>query len=202
MNKMIPLMVMLAFAGGMTSCHKQKKTDVIIVPKQQPKKPRQTQSMGGYEQTREVEWLGSTYKVVVKRTADKSLPVLQLDGGNKYYDNRITVTILRADGTEFFRHEFLKTDFDGYIDDKSRQKGALLGVVFVEAAGDNLSFAASVGSPDITSDEYIPLCVKVSRIGKMAISKDTTLDTDNGEDGGNEKAPSRKDEADSDEDGV
>ena len=52
-----------------------------------------------------------------------------------------------------------------------------LGIVFVEADGDNLSFAASVGSPDITSDEYVPLKVKISRMGAVSMGKDSQLDT-------------------------
>lgn len=35
--------------------------------------------MSDYEQTREADWVGSHYKVVVKRSSDKELPVLQLD---------------------------------------------------------------------------------------------------------------------------
>ena len=49
------------------------------------------------------------------------------------------------------------------------------------AEGDNLLFAASVGSPDKMSDEYIPLLLKVSRQGKVSISKDTQLDTGSSE---------------------
>ena len=38
-------------------------------------------------------------------------------------------------------------------------------------------FAASVGSPDRNSDEYVPLVLKVSRFGDIKISKDTQMDT-------------------------
>ena len=38
-------------------------------------------------------------------------------------------------------------------------------------------FAASVGSPDKSSDEYVPLVVKISRFGDVSIKKDATLDT-------------------------
>lgn len=51
--------------------------------------------MSDYEQTREADWVGSHYKVVVKRSSDKELPVLQLDENTKYYDNRISVKVLR-----------------------------------------------------------------------------------------------------------
>ena len=47
--------------------------------------------------------------------------------------------------------------------------GALLGIVYVKAEGDYLYFAASVGSPDVTSDEYVPLVLKISRMGSISI---------------------------------
>ena len=59
------------------------------------------------------------------------------------------------------------------------KRSALLGVIFVEAKGDVLRFAASVGSPDANSDEYVPLIVQVSRMGNVAINKDTQMDTNN-----------------------
>jgi hypothetical protein len=38
-------------------------------------------------------------------------------------------------------------------------------------------FAASVGSPDKLSDEYIPLVVKVSRTGNASVLKDAQFDS-------------------------
>ena len=72
----------------------------------------------------------------------------------------------------------------------------MLGIVFVEVKGDVLHFAGSVGSPDVTSDEYVPLVITVNRMGAVSIAKDSQLDTAGDED---EKASSVEDEAD---DGV
>lgn len=177
MKKIIPIFLAMAFVGLFGACKEQKKSDVIIAPKPVAPKPKKTQSMSNYEQSRNVEWLGSSYTVVVKREADTSLPLALGDDDAKYYDNKISVRILRKDGTEFFNHTFLKTDFTGYLDENTKNEGALLGVVFVEAEGDFLHFAASVGSPDVTSDEYVPLVVKISRMGGISIGKDTQLDT-------------------------
>ena len=80
----------------------------------------------------------------------------------------------------FFNHTFTKVDFRDYIDG-TYSDGALVGIVLDRAEGDNLLFAASVGSPDKMSDEYIPLLLKVSRQGKVSISKDTQLDTGSSE---------------------
>ena len=45
------------------------------------------------------------------------------------------------------------------------------------AEGDNIVFAASVGSPDKMSDNYVPLVLKISRVGGVTIARDTKLDT-------------------------
>ena len=84
--------------------------------------------------------------------------------------------MLRFDGSAFFSRTFTKADFRPYID-KAYADGALVGIVLDRAEGDNLLFAASVGSPDKMSDEYIPLLMKLSRTGKITITKDAQLDT-------------------------
>ena len=157
-----------------------------------------TQEMSGYEQSRDVEWLGNHYKVVVKREADHELPIIQLDKTTKYYDNKITIRILRSDGTEFFNRTFTKTAFESYLDKQTKSMGALLGIVFEKTEGDNLSFAASVGSPDITSDEYLPLVLKISRMGAVSISNDQVLDTEST----SSASSTSKEESEDDEEGV
>lgn len=192
MKRIIPILFVACALGSFTACQEKKKSDVIIAPKPVAPKPKQTQKMSGYEQSRDIQWLGSSYKVVVKREADTSLPLAQGDDNTKYYDNKIQVRILRSDGTEFFNHTFLKSEFTGYLDDNFKENGALLGIVYVGVDGDQLSFAASVGSPDVTSDEYVPLVVKISRMGAISIGKDTQLDT--GSDDEKEKTSSDEDE--------
>ena len=127
--------------------------------------------MSNYVQMREVPWLGATYQVEVKRMSDATLDVVALEDGSKYFDNKISVRILRKDGSEFFKRVFTKADFLSYIDSGTKKHGALLGIVYVKAEGDWLFFAASVGSPDVTSDEYIPMVLKISRMGAVSISR-------------------------------
>lgn len=160
------------------ACTEKKKSNIIITKKSVAKVNKGTQKMSDYEQSRNVEWAESSYQVVVKRSSSTDLPLVKLDDDTRYYDNKITVRILRKDGSEFFNRTFTKADFTSYIDKHTRDTGALLGIVYVKAEGDNLYFAASVGSPDITSDEYVPLTLKVSRMGGVSISKDQVLDTD------------------------
>jgi len=192
MRKIIPLLFVAALMGAFSSCGEKKKSDVIIAPKPQAPKPKKTQKMSGYEQAREVEWLGTTYKVITKREPNVDLPLAIGDDNTKYYDNTITVRILRKDGTEFFNRTFKKSDFTGYLDEHTKNEGALLGLVYVEADGNALTFAGSVGSPDITSDEFVPLVVKISRMGVVSVDKDTRLDT--GADEEQEKTSSEEDE--------
>ncbi len=189
MKKIIPVFLVIAMMGAWVSCKEKQKKDIIITHKQVKPAPRKTQKMSEYEQTRDVEWVGSSYQVVVKRKADASLPLVQVDANTRYYDNTISVRILRKDGTEFFNRTFKKTDFTAYLDHDMQNAGALLGVVFVKAEGDCLFFAASVGSPDVTSDEYVPLVVKISRMGTVSITKDSQLDTD-----GDEKTSSEEED--------
>ena len=162
--------------GVAVSCKEKPRTTDIIVKKSAPKPKKGVQKMDEYRQVRDVEWLGGTYKVVAERKPDTSLPQAEDEQGNRYYDNRITLTISRPDGTAFFNRTFSKTDFAKYVDGDNVD-GALLGIVFDRADGASLIFAASVGSPDKMSDEYEPLVVKVSRLGALSVAKDTKLDT-------------------------
>ncbi len=159
----------------LTACSSKKDERTIITKKVVAKPEVKIRKMEPSAQTRDIAWVGSTYKVVVNRKPSNSL--IKIDDRIKYYDNTITVRVLRKDGSEFFNKTFTKSDFSSYIDDNTKDHGCLLGVVFVKAEGDNLLFAASVGSPDLTSDEYIPLVVKVTRLGAVSISKDNMLDT-------------------------
>ena len=178
MKRIDYILIGLLAISSLTACTEKKKSNIIIAPKPVAKVVNKaTQKMSDYEQTREADWVGSHYKVVVKRCSDKELPVLQLDENTKYYDNRISVKVLRSDGSEFFNRTFTKKDFTSYIDKHTQDMGALLGIVYVKAEGDYLYFAASVGSPDVTSDEYVPLVLKISRMGSISISKDEKLDT-------------------------
>ena len=134
----------------MASCAEKKKSKIIIAPKpvaQVTNKP--TQEMSGYEQSRDVEWLGNHYKVVVKREADHELPIIQLDKTNKYYDNKITIRILRSDGTEFFNHTFTKAAFEGNLDKKTKSTGALLGIVSIRQK-ETISVLQPVSVPRIS----------------------------------------------------
>lgn len=171
--------MLLLLSNGLSSCTEKKQNTNIIATKPKPVQKKETQSMGDYHQSMPVEWLGTNYVVEVSRQSDKALPLADDGMGNKYYDNQITLKILRHDHSEFFNRTFSKADFVSYVDEAYRKNSALLGIVFDKAEGNYIQFAVSVGSPDKMSDEYVPLVMKVSNLGAITIHKDTQLDTRN-----------------------
>jgi len=172
---LIPFMMILV-SVALLSCGRKKTDNNIIMRKPAAEKTDGTKKMGDYKQSRQIDWVGSVYTVDVDFYADTSLPIVS-DGVQKFFDNRVKVRIIRKDGTDFFNKTFSKSNFLSYLSSSLGKNGALLGVVFDRAEGDYLYFAASIGSPDKSSDEYVPLIVRVSRFGDVYISKDTMLDT-------------------------
>ena len=196
----ITLLVAALATITIVSCKEKKTSEHIITtkPVEEAKKP--TQEIGNYDMTTPVDWVGSTYQVVVERKADHSLPLADDGQGNKYFDNRISLKILRKDGSVFFSRVFTKDDFSRYVDALYQKNSALLGIVLDRAETDHLIFAASVGSPDKMSDEYVPLVMKISRFGDVNISKDTQMDTGSIESGGEQ--PANNEITEEEEDGV
>lgn len=172
----------MAAATMLTACQEKKQSTVIIAPKPEAPKPSGPVVMQDMNAQNDVEWIGKTYKVVVSRKVDRELPMVEVEQGKKAYDNRINLRILRPDGSEFFNRDFTKQTFASCLDEPTKKNGVLLGIVLDRADGDNLIFAASVGSPDVLSDEFIPMVLTVTRMGDVSIKRDTTMDTSNGQD--------------------
>ncbi len=157
-------------------CKEEKKNNIIITRKPKVEKPKAPQKMGDYEHTMRVNWMGNTYTLETKFAACDSLP-MAVEGADSYFDNTIRLRVVRADGTVFYSHTFTKKDFNSCLTDSYRKNGALLGIVYVKSDADYLYFAASVGSPDKSSDDYIPLVLKIHRLGSISVARDTMLDT-------------------------
>ncbi len=157
------------------SCGKKKESKDIIVPTVEVVKPKAPISMQPYNQQQEVKWLDKSYQVFIDRVADDSLRMVQDETGQKFVDNRITLRVVRADGSVFFKKVFTKSSFDAQLDDDYRQTGILEGLVFDKVDGNNLIFAGSVSHPQ--TDEYIPLVVTVSNFGNVTIKRDDQMDT-------------------------
>ena len=160
----------------LASCSEKKNPDIIIVKKSQTETPmpKTVEKVGDYKMPNEVEWLGNKYVVEVERKADTEAQVSA--DGRKFYDNNIQVTVKRKDGSVFFNRKFTKQDFASYVDAAFLKRSVLLGITFVQAESNKLHFAASVGNPDETSDEFVPMILDVSNQGAVSISKDLNAD--------------------------
>ena len=172
--QILPLAALLLLTG----CSQKKKSDDIIATKPEVVKPQAPIRMQEYKQTTDVAWLGKNYQVEVHRVADDSLKMVKDENGQKFVDNRLSVKVMRSDGSVFFSRSFTKAAFESYLNNDYRQTGVLEGLVYDKVEGNNLFFAASVSHPQ--TDEYIPLVVSVSNFGEVGIRLDTDLDTNGG----------------------
>jgi hypothetical protein len=165
----------LAFVGLITvSCGKKKQHDDIIVQETETPQPQGPIRMQDYKDVKDIQWLGKQYQIEVTRTADDSLKMVKDETGQQFVDNRITLRVIRTDGSIFCTKTFTKSAFDGCLDDDYRKTGILEGFVFDKAEGNQLFFAASVCHPQ--TDEYIPMVVTVSNFGDVGIAKDQQME--------------------------
>lgn len=173
----ISIFITVAIAVFLTaSCKEKKTTTDIITHKEAKKAPVNPAKMQNYDHSETVEWLGKQYTVNISRRAENDSSLVQDDSGNKYHNNRINVRITRSDGSDFFDKTFTKDDFASVVSSDYRQKSTLLGIVVDHAEDNSLYLAASIGSPDALSDEYVPLIITVSRTGSVSVAKDNRPD--------------------------
>ena len=185
MKSLQTLFIAALAAVAFSACGEKKPTGDIIAKKQVEKAPSGPVKMQDSRFMEEVKVKGQSCYVNIVRRADTSLPMVSGDDGSKYYDNVVDVTIEshKDDGAAYeskplFQKTFSKQDFASYVNAKYLEKSALLGIVFDRVDGDKIIFAASVGEPDVLSDEYVPLLITISHTGSMTITKDTRLDSD------------------------
>ena len=165
----------LSLVGLITvSCGKKKQHDDIIVQETETPQPQAPIRMQDYKDVKDIQWLGKQYQIEVTRTADDSLKMVKDETGQQFVDNRITLRVIRTDGSIFCTKTFTKGAFDGCLDDDYRKTGILEGFVFDKAEGNQLFFAASVCHPQ--TDEYIPMVVTVSNFGDVGIAKDQQME--------------------------
>lgn len=162
---------------AVSSCKDKKQDDIIIIKKPAEAKQTKPKSMASTTAVKHVSWVGAEYTINISQRTDTSLP-LATDGETRYYDNRITVEILRSDGTSFFKRTFSKADFKPYVSDDYYKGGALIGIVFDKVEGQSLLLAASVGNPDRSSDEYMPLTISINNFGAVTITESAEEDNE------------------------
>jgi len=178
MKKKISIIIASALVLLVTGCGEKKKHDDIIATKAETPKLQAPVKMQDYRQVPDIKWLDKKYQVEVIRTPDDSLRMVKDETGQKFVDNRISLRIIRADGSVFFNRSFTKAAFENLLNDDYRKTGILEGLVYDKVEGNNVFFAASVCHPQ--TDEYIPLVVSVSNFGDVGIKLDSQLDTNGG----------------------
>lgn len=175
MKQILAAMLLAGVVLMMTACGSKKKSEDIIAPRIVKVEPKAPIRMQPYIDEKEVSWIGKTYYVSISRQPSDSLPMVKDENGQKFVDNVFQMTVSRTDGSVFFKRAFTKKSLTQYLDDDFNTTGVFEGLVFDKVDGDWLVFAASVAHPQ--SDEYIPLIIRLSRMGELTIKRDTQMDT-------------------------
>ncbi len=169
-NKTLIFAIALLFVT--TSCSRKKETGTIITKIEAPKVSHQVQVIGDKETTKDFQWNGEACNAVITVKADKEASVVKDGDGNKYYDNKVTLTV-NGNGGQLFHREFTKGDFKEYIntDYLKPSRSTLLSIVFNRVEGGNAMFVATVGSPDAMADEFMLVGISLSKSGGMTMSR-------------------------------
>lgn len=131
------------------------------------------QRMQVSETTAEVTFRGKKYESVVVRRPDDSLPLVTNSQGERFVDNRITLTLTHK-GKTILHRVFTKESFATLVDAKFMKYAILEGVVLDEPSDQGVVYAASVGYPQ--SDLYVPLRITVSADGKVSMDKEELME--------------------------
>lgn len=177
-KKAISCLLVATTVLWLVGCKHEKKTeDIITTMAPKPKLSKGPIALHAYTYTKKVEWLGSTYTITITRKADQSQEMVKDDEGRKYYDNKIFLKILRKDGSEFYSRTFTKADFKQFFHLEYAKNGALLGFMFDKVENDVLHFGASVGSPNPTSDEFVPVDITLDKLSHISMKEAEELDS-------------------------
>ena len=175
MKRLLPLVLVLG-TMMLSACKEKKQTDDIITTKYVPKQLQAPIGMPADKQVQTVEWGGAAYQVSVSRVAADSLPMVKDEAGQKYKDNRITVSVTRQDGSSVLKRTFTKSAFTQYVDEVFRKNGILASIRFDEVDNGKLEFSVVIALPDAIDDMFIPLEMTVDRNGIINIREDDDMD--------------------------
>ena len=181
MKRTVIVLSVAVAALFMVACKDKKNNETIITQRVVKSVSTGPVRMPANTDSREVSWIGKTYNITIHRQPADSLSIVKDDMGQQYVDNVFQLTVARQDGSVFFSRRFVKNDFARQVGEDFRKTGILEGFVFDRSDGDWLEFGASVGRPQ--TDEYIPLKIRLSRMGELDIKIDDLLDTNSNIDG-------------------
>ena len=125
---------------------------------------------------------GRTYQITVERRADTSLPVVTDELGNRFYDNRVEVSILR-DGQPFFKRSYTKDAFSDFLSASDKQGTVLLGMAFDADRSDSrvIRLGAQIGQVGVEEGPAFVVEIPLGG-GAPSIVRDSNQDT-TGDDG-------------------
>jgi len=175
MKRYIPF-IMVAGLIAFGACKEKKESKDIITTKYVPKKPQAPIAMPVDTKTTHITWQDKPYTIQIDRVSDDSLKQVKDENGQPYFDNRVSVTVKRQDGSVFFKKVFTKASFSSYIDDTFRNNGILAGIQYDEIGDRGLEFSVVVGMPDALDDVFVPLELVIDRQGAISISRDDDMD--------------------------
>lgn len=146
----------------LSSCKEEKKEDIIIVkaPEQEEEpKPQGPIARDSITEDTPVKWGESEYTVSITRKPNKSLDMIEnSDTGEKYYDNSVTIKVLRDDKSEAITKNYTKENFKQYIPKEAYANYSLLNIRCDEDSNPldgKLNFIVAVGAPD--DEDYVTL---------------------------------------------
>lgn len=178
----------ILFLGlNLASCKKEKKEDIIIVKapdKPEDIKPQGPISRDSITEETTVQWGEAQYKVVVTRRPDKALEMIENgDTGEKYYDNAVTIKVVREDNTVAITKNYTKEAFKQNISKEAFPRYSLLNVRCEEEnnpLNGKLNFIVAVGDPDDCTDDYVTLQMLMTKTGEVSV-KQYIIDEKTGE---------------------
>lgn len=154
-----------------SSCKEEKKSDDIIVEKVVDKVQQGTEKMANESHNGNVQWIGGqSYSYTIKRESSQSLPKV-MNHDVEYYDNYITLTVRRSDGTVFFEKKFSKSNFSPVLPEDFNESGVMLGMTYHKTEGNDLYFLVSVGSPDENIEEFYYVLLELNNFGNTSAKK-------------------------------
>jgi hypothetical protein len=175
MKRILPLVLMAALVV-LGACKEKKPSTDIITTKYIPKKIQDPIAMPAEKDTKNIEWQGKPYTIIVDRVPVDSLPQVKDENGQPYIDNLVKMTIVRSDGSVFFERLFTKASFNSHIDESFRKNGILAGIRYDELAESGIEFSVVIALPDAVDDVFVPLELIVDRQGGVSISRDDDMD--------------------------
>ena len=180
MNKIYTILSLscaLAIAGSLSSCKNKQQDDDIMIEKIIDKPLSKATSMAKKSTSGTATWAGSKYNFSIRRAADASLDDVE-NHDSLFHDNRIELTITRADGSQFFSQTFTKSSFSGLLHRDARESGVFLSMAYDKSDSNHLYFVASIGSPDESYDDFTLVQLVIDRQGATTVAPYTPPETE------------------------